>query len=159
VRAVHDGRDEHVLDGVCDVERGTSLLSRFLAALTALPAAGRAVPLRVSIRADPEGETWTRTTAGRPMKSSLRARGDLLEEHLGPAVFLFRLRADAGAITWALEGVRALGLPLPVAWFRRVTARESAEGPRYRFDVRAELPVAGLLVHYRGELEVAEAPE
>lgn len=157
VRALHDGRAERLLDGRCDVERGTSLLSRLLANLTALPAAGRDVPLAVVIRADAGGETWTRTFRGRRMRSTLRARGELLEEHLGPATFLFRLAAADGTIVWTLESVRALGVPLPATWFRGVTARESADESRYCFDVRAVLPVAGLLVHYRGELDVGDA--
>lgn len=158
VRQVHDGRAERVLRGRCDVERGTSPLSRLLAALTSLPAAGRDVPLTVTILSDANGETWTRAFGERRMRSSLRARGGLLEERLGPAGFRFRLATREGAIVWKLESVRALGLPLPLAWFHGVEARESADGSRYRFDVRAALPLAGLLVHYRGELEVAEAP-
>jgi hypothetical protein len=157
VRSLHDGRAERVAHGRCDVERGTSLLARFLAALTALPAAGRDVPVQVVIRSEGGGDTWTRTFRGRRMHSTLRARGGRLEERLGPATFFFRLRAEGGSIVWTVDGVRAVGIPLPAAWFRGVTSRESADGPRYRFDVRAELPVAGLLVHYRGELDVEGA--
>jgi hypothetical protein len=75
VRALHDGRAERILEGSCDVERGTSLLARLLAALTALPAAGRAVPLKVVIHADTNGETWTRIFRGRRMQSSAPSYG------------------------------------------------------------------------------------
>jgi hypothetical protein len=154
VQLLHEGRAQLIASGRCDVERGSSLLSRLLAALTALPAEGRDVPVTVVIRADAERETWTRAFRGQRMGSTLHARDGLLEEHLGPATFLFRLDAADGAIVWTLEEVRALGVPLPAAWFRGVTSRESADGPRYRFDVRAQLPIAGLLVHYRGTLDV-----
>jgi hypothetical protein len=123
VQLLHEGRAELIASGRCDVERGSSLLSRLLAALTALPAEGRDVPVTVVIRADAERETWTRAFRGQRMCSTL-------------------------------EEVRALGVPLPAAWFRGVTSRESADGPRYHFDVRAQLPIAGLLVHYRGTLDV-----
>jgi len=49
---------------------------------------------------------------------------------------------------------RALGVPLPARWFAGVAARESEADGRYCFDVRAALPLAGLLVHYRGWLDV-----
>jgi hypothetical protein len=65
--------------------------------------------------------------------------------------FGFKLNVETGEIIWRIARVRALGiLPLPTSWFSGVQARESGIGGRYRFDVRAEMPVVGLLVHYRG---------
>ena len=72
-----------------------------------------------------------------------------------------RLPADAvdGAIVWRVVRVSAFGLPLPARWFTGVGARESAEDGRYRFDVWASLPFIGLLVHYRGWLDLADGTE
>jgi len=50
--------------------------------------------------------------------------------------------------------VQVLGLRLPAAWFEGVSARESEHDDRYHFDVGASLPLAGLLVRYRGWLHV-----
>jgi len=61
--------------------------------------------------------------------------------------------ADPG-LSWRLVRVRALGLPLPSGWFAGVRAREFERDGRYHFDVAAQLPVVGLLVRYRGWLEV-----
>jgi hypothetical protein len=95
-----------------------------LASLTALPVEGRDVPLTVVIRANAGRETWTRAFRGRRMGSTLRARGEWLEEHLGPATLFFRLRVADGAVVWTLEGVRALAVPLPVArWWSRDAMR------------------------------------
>lgn len=88
------------------------------------------------------------------MRSDLRERAGLLEERLGLATFRFALIARCDSIEWRLLAVRALGFPLPLSWFARVFALESIEGDLYAFDVRAELPLAGLLVHYRGTLDV-----
>ena len=64
--------------------------------------------------------------------------------------------AEDGAIVWRVVRVHALGVPLPARWFRSVRARESAgDDGRYHFDVSASMPIAGLLVHYRGWLDVA----
>ncbi|MGH8078215.1 MAG: DUF4166 domain-containing protein, partial [Lysobacter sp.] len=89
----------------------------------------------------------------------LWSRDGLLCERLGPVRFGFRLSVEAlphagFAIHWRLERVRLLGMPLPVRWFTGVHAREYESKGRYHFDVVAALPVAGLLVHYKGWLDV-----
>ncbi|QJR12818.1 hypothetical protein DSM104443_03911 [Usitatibacter rugosus] len=155
VRNVHDDRAQTELVGRCRVERGTGLLSRLFCAVSSLPAAGEDVPVRVTIRRNAEGETWTREFAGNPMISSLRARAGLLEERLGPTTFRFALAADRERISWNVVGVRVLGVPLPASLFSGVRASESVSGDRYRFDVEARLPVVGLLVRYQGTLDAA----
>lgn len=154
LRAIHGGAASRTYAGQCRVDRGNGLLSRLCGAVSSLPPAGDAVAVRVSIESDAQGETWTRDFDGCKMRSTLKERGGLLEERLGPTVFRIALTTDGGAIDWRVVGVSSLGIPLPAAWFGQVTARESLEGERYRFDVRAELPLAGLLVHYRGTLDV-----
>ncbi len=62
--------------------------------------------------------------------------------------------ADDPGLSWRLVRVRALGLPLPSGWFAGVRAREFERDGRYHFDVAAQLPVVGLLVRYRGWLDV-----
>jgi hypothetical protein len=57
-------------------------------------------------------------------------------------------------LLWRIRRVSSLGIPLSAKWFDGVVAREFEEDGRYRFDVRAALPFVGLLVHYRGWLDV-----
>lgn len=78
----------------------------------------------------------------------------MLCERLGLATFGFRLALVDGAVAWRVVRVRVFGVSLPARWFTGVGARESAEDGRYRFDVWAALPLTGLLVHYRGWLDV-----
>jgi hypothetical protein len=63
---------------------------------------------------------------------------------------------DDPGLSWRLVRVRALGLPLPSGWFAGVRAREFERDGRYHFDVGAQLPVVGLLVRYRGWLDVED---
>jgi len=153
VRALHRAQGERRHRGEVEVERGRTPLARLCAWATRLPPAGHG-PVRVDIDAAPDGERWTRRIGGRAMPSRLWREGDVLCERLGLATFGFRLEVIEQAIAWRVARVRVLGLPLPAAWFGGVGARESADGGRYRFDVRAALPLAGLLVHYRGWLDV-----
>ena len=155
VRALHLHQGLARYHGEVDVERGRSLLSRLCSWATRLPPAGRCA-IEVEICATPGRESWTRHVRGHAMRSRLRGGDDgLLIERLGAVEFGFRLQAVDGAIVWKVARVRVLGmLPLPSRWFARVGARESAADGRYCFDVAAALPVAGLLVHYRGWLDV-----
>ena len=149
--------------GSVQVDRGRRPLARLCGWATRLPPSG-AGPLQVEIVAADGRERWTRHISGRAMPSRLWAgRGamtGLLCERLGLVVFGFALSVEPGAhslqIVWRVRKLRVFGLlPLPARWFSGVAAQESldAEG-RYYFDVRAALPLAGELVHYRGWLEV-----
>ncbi|KRA46755.1 DUF4166 domain-containing protein [Pseudoxanthomonas sp. Root630] len=153
VRALHAAQGLRRYAGDVEVERGIGLLSRLVASATRLPPAGTG-PLCVEIDASPDEERWTRFIGGRTMPSRLWRDGDVLCERLGLATFGFRLAVVDGVIEWRVVRVRVFGVSLPARWFTGVGARESAEDGRYRFDVWASLPIAGLLVHYRGALDV-----
>jgi hypothetical protein len=151
-------RELHLHEGVSlwrgevAVQRGSGLLARLFGWATRLPNAG-AGQIEVEIVATDGGEQWTRRIAGRAMRSRLRAANHLLQERLGAVDFRFSLHSADRDILWTVAGVRLLGVfPLPTPWFSQVRARESAEGGRYRFEVAAALPFAGLLVEYRGWL-------
>jgi hypothetical protein len=156
VRALHLHAGTQRLHGEVDVERGKSWLSRLCAWATRLPPAGEG-PIAVEITALPGEERWTRHIAGHAMPSRLWARDGLLCERLGLVTFGFRLQVEDDAIVWRVACVRVLGVALPARWFCGVVARESQQGDRYWFDVAAALPLAGLLVRYRGWLHVGAA--
>lgn len=153
IRAVHCGHAHRVYSGRCRIVRGTGLLSRACGAIASLPPASEDAPIRVAITAGGGRETWARDFGGSPMRSTLRASGGLLEERLGAMQFRFRLAAQGGRIDWTLRSMRFLGIALPVAWFSNVGAAESVRDGLYEFFVRVELPLAGLLVEYRGTLD------
>lgn len=153
VRALHLREGVQQLSGEVEVVRGTRWLSRLCAWATRLPPAGHA-PITVEIVAMPGHERWTRRVAGHAMPSRLWSRDGLLCERLGLVTFGFRLHTEGDAIVWRVESVHVSGLRLPAPWFEGVTARESEREGRYHFDVAAALPLAGLLVRYRGWLHV-----
>jgi Domain of unknown function (DUF4166) len=154
VRALHARETTHTYAGRADVERGSSLMSRWMGAATRLPVDKTDQELHVTIEPTANGERWTRRFADHAMPSQLWDAGGLLREKLGLATFGFRLDVRDGELTWRVESVRALGIPLPARMFRGVAAHEFERDGRYHFDVRAELSFVGLLVHYRGWLDV-----
>lgn len=152
VRALHLHEGVQRLSGEVEVVRGIGWLSRLCAWATRLPPAGNA-PIMVEIVALPGHERWIRHVAGHAMPSRLWSRDGLLCEKLGLATFAFRLCVEDSAILWRVERVHVFGLPLPRTWFDGVGACESERDGRYNFDVCAALPLAGLLVRYRGWLQ------
>ncbi len=156
VQRLHQQRGASTWRGEVEVERGRGLLSQCCAWATALPPAGRGA-VAVDIVAEDNAEHWARHMGGRAMRSRLWAEEHLLCERLGAVEFAFTLRVENAAIIWRIARVRVFGWwPLPLRWFAGVEAREFAEQGRYCFDVRAILPLAGWLVHYRGWLSVDE---
>ncbi|MBP6750167.1 MAG: DUF4166 domain-containing protein [Xanthomonadaceae bacterium] len=154
VQRLHHRPGTVVYRGDVTVERGATALARLCGWATALPPAGDG-PIEVEIVADERREIWTRRVGKHAMCSTLWDADGLLCERLGLVTFGFRVGVEDGAIVWRVVRVRALGiLPLPVRAFSGVEAREFEQDGRYRFDVRAALPFAGMLVHYRGALDV-----
>ena len=163
IRRLHLRAGAACYAGRVQVDRGRHPLARLCAWATRLPPSG-AGALQVEIVPADGREAWTRRIGGRAMPSRLWAgRGamtGLLCERLGLVVFGFVLSVEPGAhglqIVWRVRKLRVLGLlPLPARWFSGVEACESLDDEgRYYFDVRAALPLAGVLVHYRGWLEV-----
>jgi hypothetical protein len=154
VQALHRATGTRTYRGEADVQRGKGLLSRLCGWATAQPPAATRVPLHVEIASTAAGERWTRDFAGHPMRSTMWAGDGLLCERLGLVTFGFALAAEDGKLFWHVRRVRALGVPLPARWFKGVKAAESEVAGRYHFDVEASLPIAGMLVHYRGWLDV-----
>ena len=154
VRALHACENARRYIGRADVERGVGILSRCIGAATRLPRSNPDQPLQVIIEPTANGEQWTRTFADHEMPSRLWDADGLLCERLGLATFAFRLDVRDLELTWRVERVRVFGIGLPERLFRGVVAREFEREGRYAFDVRAELPGVGLLVHYRGWLDV-----
>lgn len=152
LRQLHCGPDAQRFTGQATVERGGHPLTRLAAWLTALPPAADNIPLTFSIKRAEAYEIWTRDFNGHVMHSQLTVRHGYLHEQLGPVTFVFSLKVADSQINWQLMGVRFLRIPLPLAWFREVHASEAVIDGRYSFDIRASLPVLGLLIRYRGWL-------
>ena len=153
VRRLHEAAGRRYL-GHASVEHGAGTLGRLAATMASFPPASASTELIVDIETRGDAERWTRHFGAHTMRSTLRRDGTLLCEHLGPARFHFERVVRDAALLWIVRRVAVLGVPLPVRWFAGVAAREFAEDGKYRFDVAAALPLAGLLVRYRGTLAV-----
>ena len=154
VQALHRTVGTRDYRGQARVVRGRNVLARLCGVITSQPPAAQEVALCVEIATTAQGECWTRDFAGHRMRSTMWACDGLLCERLGLVTFGFALMIQDAALVWRVRRVSVLGLRLPPGWFDGVHARESEVDGRYHFDVVARLPMVGLLVHYRGWLNV-----
>ena len=153
IRRLHAAPSGGTFSGRCDISAGASWPAKLLVRVAGLPGSAGDVPVDVGILHDAARETWTRRFDGTRMQSTLSERDGRLVEAIGPMQLGFDLEVAEGAIVWKAVHARALGVPLPLSWFRKVGAREAVQDGRYTFDVWVELPVVGLLIRYRGWLE------
>jgi hypothetical protein len=162
-RALSFGPDIKVRrgSGSFDVRHGTNAAARLLARLMRLPAAGLNVPTRLVVTETRGGQHWHRTFAGRDFITEQRRTADgMMAERSGAFEMLFRLDERGGVLLYRQVGfafrLGRLRVPLPRLLSPRVVAREhtSADGSRLRASVRVIAPLVGLLIAYRGCIEI-----
>ena len=158
VRTLHSLRGHQRLAGRCTISGAQSLGGRLIAAIVGLPRAAASTDFTFEIKVDEGGETWTRRFPGRAMRSHLSAGTEgLLVERLGLTRLQFRLVDNDGRLSMQLASVHVAGLPWPRAWLPEVWAHEHGGDGRFHFDVGARFGRLGLLVAYRGEIDVTDA--
>jgi hypothetical protein len=155
-RRLADIHDCDTFAGEASVERGKSPLSILAGSIFGFPATAERVAVEVFKEKTARGERWTRRFAGKPFVSHLSRRPDdppgRMTERFGPFSFRLRLSADNGRVAWPVESWRFLGMPMPRALMPRSDTAEYVEDGRFRFDVGISLPLAGVIVRYRGWL-------
>lgn len=145
------------LHGEVETELPASRLARVLAWCIRTPRTPTRGPIRIRLNAGATEETWTRHFPHHTMRSTLSLHKGRLTERLGAVRLFFALEAHQGVLQMRLQGLRFLGIPCP-AWLRpAVLAEESGDGDRFHFNVRASVPLLGVVAAYRGYLDLATA--
>ena len=153
VRAMHDLTGRHTSRGRAAIARGRHPLARLIAWAFGFPTAGKDVPVTVTMERTGSAEIWTRDFGGARFTSTLTpATPGHVHERLGPIRFFIELTEVSGGFGMAVRGAYVVGLPIPRVLLPSSETSETEEDGRFRFDVRLSVPVAGLLVHYRGWL-------
>ena len=159
VRDLHDVLAFRRWTGTARVDRGTGLLARLVCAVVGFPPAADAVPVEVTMERRGEVEIWTRDFGGRRFRSVLRAAGPegsgLVTERFRPLTFRIRLTPEGGALRYPVEAGRCGPVPIPRALLPHSETLEGADGEAATFDVGISLPLAGMVVRYRGRIESA----
>lgn len=163
VRRLHVQGSSSRAVGTLQVRRGSSPLARVAAILLGLPAAGDAVPTRLTIIRQDAGERWIRHMGtARALTSTQYGTADgVLVECYGPLALQFTLTTEGTGLRLRSHGLRVqipgLSLPLP----SRLAPTIHAEvRPDHRggvwIAVKITAPLAGLLLHYHGHITVEQ---
>jgi hypothetical protein len=156
VQDLHDIEGALVWSGMAVVERGRSLVARIVAAVFGFPPAGTDIPVTVSFQRDGERELWERDFGGRKFRSVIeqgRGRFEWLQcERFGPLAFGLAVVVTDGHLTLVPRRWSAFGIPMPAFLLPRGNTYEHGAEERFNFHVEITLPVAGLIVRYRGWL-------
>jgi hypothetical protein len=154
VQTFHRMTGAVTLHGEVETDPPASRLARGLAWCIRTPRTSTRGPIRVTLDAAAMKETWTRHFPRYTMRSTLSLHEGRITERLGAARLFFALEAEHGVLRMRLEGLRFLGVPCP-AWLRpAVLAEESGKGDRFHFNVRASVPLLGVVAAYRGYLDL-----
>jgi hypothetical protein len=155
VRAMHEVNGDLGAAGEAEVTRG-GWLSRLIGRLFGLPPGGANVPLSISMREDDGVEIWERDFGGDRFSSRLYARDGSLVEQFGPVLGIMTLKNEADGLSMHMQGWRLGWVPIPRWMAPSVRAAEREVEGVFHFDVEIRIPLAGLLIGYRGWLKRTE---
>ncbi|MEM7188352.1 MAG: DUF4166 domain-containing protein [Pseudomonadota bacterium] len=151
---LHSVFDVESFSGRAEIVRGTSLLSRLIAAIFRFPLAGADVPVTVTKTVTQAGETWERRFADRSFRSYLTPATEAgrIKERFLFLKFELDLPVENRMVEFQVRRGWAFGVPIPRFLLPRSESREFVKDGRFHFDIELSAPLAGLVVRYRGSL-------
>ena len=156
VQAMHCPKQHLHAHGIANVERGKSLLSRWIARCIGFPETGTNIPLTVDFHSNDTCEIWQRTFARQTFRSVQSAgKGryqHLLCEKFGCLNFGLALVLEEERLQLVVRKWDIFGIPLPAFFAPRGKTYESADNGIFRFHVEIMHPFVGLIVRYYGTL-------
>ena len=160
IRAMHSLSGAIEARGRASVERGKGLFSRIAAALFGFPAEGSDVPVTVEFELANGVERWRRSFGGKSFvsyQSAGRGRSErLLVERFGPFNFSLALTFDGSRLHLVARRWNFLGIPLPLWLAPGGQSYEHVQDGRFHFHVEIAQRWIGLIVRYRGWLELRQ---
>jgi len=157
IRELHTGKTERRWSGRAKVRRGDGILARIVCGLIGFPRADDDVAVAVTFAPELGAERWTRDFGGKAF-TSVQSDGEgkdqhLLVEQFGMVSVSLALVVDEERLFLIPRRWSLFGLPMPKALLPKGKSFETEENGQFRFDVEIRIPIAGLIVAYKGRLE------
>lgn len=158
LKELHGSSARRRWSGQAEVRHGNGPLARLIRTLVGFPQAAASVPVTVTFTPEDGAERWVRSFDGKDF-SSLQSLGTGRNEHLlverfGVASFALALVLEGGRLSLVPRRWSLLGVPMPACLLPGGASFEYEEADRFHFDVRISAPIVGLIVAYKGSLEV-----
>jgi hypothetical protein len=158
LRSLHDSVMEFQASGRATVERGKGWCASLLAMIFGFPLENQDVPVNFSASAVKTTEKWVRSFGNRKFSSELTiGTGNfdkLLCERFGPFKFGVALVVNEGRLFYVVREWNIFNIPLPAAWAPGGNSYEFQEDGKFHFNVEITQPFIGIIVKYRGWLEL-----
>jgi len=154
LQAFHTLAGAHVLSGWVEVGAPESWPAKVLAWCIGAPQVTQKGPIRFELQAEGRSEVWTRHFPAKTMRSRLTLVDGRIVERLGAARLGFELSGTPQKLEMQLVRLHFLGVPCPRWLMPAIVAEETASEGRLHFEIRASLPLVGVVTRYRGHLEV-----
>lgn len=151
LKKAHTGKVQ--LTGTATVKRG-NILAKLICGIFRFPKEAPEVALTVDCDHQENSMTWKRNFSGLRMESNFEQKGAYLIEHLGPLAMSFKAVEENGSLVYNFYKTRIFGIPIPKMLGPQVEAGEKEEAGKYKFHVKVNLFLIGLVISYSGDLEV-----
>lgn len=160
VKALHTVSQTRQWVGHAQVRRGKNLMAKAIAYFIGFPSAADTVPVKVTLSQQHDGELWARDFGGKTFKS-FQKLGTLKNEHLlverfGIISVALALVIEEDRLTYIPRRWSCLGLPMPGFMLPHGKTFETESNGNFCFNVEIIVPLIGLIVAYRGELELMD---
>lgn len=153
IRALHGHSENVTYAGRGSVERGNHWLARVIGAMMRFPPAIADTSVSVHFEIRDGTETWIRQFGTHRFQSCLSARNPILHESFAWIGIDFKLDVDSTGLRMIPTRWAVFGIALPKIFWPTIIGQETEVDGRFQFLVEAIMPLAGLVVRYRGFLE------
>lgn len=159
IKEFHDGTGAREWSGTASVTRGNSWFALAVCKFFRFPTETARVSVRVRITPTEGKEIWQRTFGPKTFSSVQwcgEGRDDLLlMERFGPIAVALALIVEENRLRFIPRNWYLLGARMPRLFMPGGLSFEAGRNGRFCFDVEIRLPVFGLIVAYKGELDPA----
>ncbi len=160
VQSIHGSVNTRKWSGKAEAKQGKGLLARGIAKLIGFPKSAPSIPVNVEMVCRDGGELWTRNFAGKTF-SSFQSAGKgrnqyLLEERFGLITVALALVIEGDRLFLIPRRWSLLGLPLSRFLLPAGSSFETQVNGEFCFDVEISAPIVGMIVSYRGRLNLTD---
>ena len=157
IQAIHQPATGQVWSGKAEIISGRNPIGKLVARILGLPAKAKNCPVSVTFLPSKDGQKWDRDFDGHKFSSTFtKGHGKnehLLIERLGPVQVALAMIKDGERLHFTPRRWSFLGIPMPQFLLPREESFECEEEGVFHFNVAVRVPIAGLIVAYKGWLQ------